>query len=136
MKSGNRMTWQRIFYSPIGVIVGIIVFVLLLRGGWSIHEKAVLAQQRLEQAQTELTDLQHQQKTLTDSINELSTPAGIEAELREKYHAVKEGESVAVIVDSSSTSDIDDATDTSEDSSASSTPHMSWWGSILQFIGF
>jgi len=130
MKSGNRSLWQRFFYSPVGIFVGLIIFILLLRGGWNIHQKALLAQQRLDQAQTELADLQQQQATLSSSISQLSSTAGIEAELREKYHAVKQGESVAVIVDTSKT-DSKNAT-----SSGTSTPHISWWGSIVQFIGF
>jgi cell division protein FtsB len=131
MKSGNRMTWQRFFYSPIGIIIGCVVLFLLVRGGWGIHQKALLAQQRLDQAQTELADLQHQQSSLSSSINQLSTPAGIEAELREKYHAVKEGESVAVIVDQASSSGAG-ATSTL----STSNHELSWWGSVLQFIGF
>ena len=123
------MTWQRFFYSPIGIVIGCIVLFLLARGAWDIHQKALLAEQRLDQAKTELSDLERQQQSLSSSINQLSTPAGIEAELREKYHAVKEGESVAVIVDQASSSEIGVATN------SSSTPELSWWGDIMQFIG-
>ncbi len=135
MKSGNRFTWQRFFYSPVGIVIGFIVFIFLLRGGWAIHQKALLAQQRLNQAQTELTDLQHQQLSLSNSINQLSTPAGIEAELREKYHAVKEGESVAVIVDNSKLGD-NEGGSSSQSTSSTTVSQLSWWGSVMQFIGF
>ena len=138
MKSGNRFTWQRFFYSPVGIFFGLIVFVLLLRGGWNIHQKALLAQQRLDQAQTELTDLQHQQVTLTSSISQLSTNEGVEAALREKYHAVKQGESVAVIIDNSKP-DTENTTSggvSSDSNISSSTSYLSWWGRLVQFIGF
>ena len=63
------------------------------------------------------------------SIAELSTTQGIEAELREKYHAVKEGESVAVIIGASSTGS------SSDNNSSVTSTKTSWWGSLLQFIG-
>jgi cell division protein FtsB len=136
MKSGNRSTWQRVFYSPAGIVVGCVVFILLIRGGLSIHEKADMAEQRLQQAQIELAGLERQQQTLSSSIDQLSTPEGIEAELREKYHAVKQGESVAVIIGSSSGDDVDSEGALSSSSLASSTSPSSWWGSVLRSIGF
>jgi len=101
--------------------------VLIVRGAWNIHEKALLAEDRLDQAKAELADLQSQKTSLSASIDHLSTPAGMEAELREKYHAVKEGESVAVIIDP----DADNATS----GQSTTTPPISWWGKLLRMIG-
>ena len=127
MKYGNKSLWKRLFYSPIGSLIGFIVLIFLIRGGLSIHQKALIAQIRLDQAQSELNNLQQQQQSLSNSISQLSTPAGIEAALREKYHAVKQGESVAVIVD--------DSVSTSSPSIASSTQESSWWGGWLRIFG-
>ena len=127
MKYGNKSLWKRLFYSPIGILIGFIVLIFLIRGGLSIHQKALIAQIRLDQAQSELNNLQQQQQSLSNSISQLSTPAGIEAALREKYHAVKQGESVAVIVD--------DSVSTSSPSIASSTQESSWWGGWLRIFG-
>jgi len=116
----------------------LVILVLLIRGAWGIHEKALLADHRLEQAKAELTGLQQQHDSLSASIGQLSTTQGIEAALREKYHAVKEGESVAVIVDTSTSVD-DNATGSpsqQNDLATSSMSRLSWWGSVLQFIGF
>ena len=132
MKYGNRSLWKRLFYSPIGILVAFVVLVLLIRGGLSIHQKAIIAQIRLNQTQTELENLQQQQLSLTNSISQLSTPEGIEAALREKYHAVKQGESVAVIVDSQNISN--NQSSSSQDVMA--TPSRSWFGNILNIIGF
>ena len=110
-----------------GIIVGSIALLLLVRAGWNIHEKAVVAGARLSEAQAELSGLEQQKAALSSSIAYLSTPAGMEAELRDKYHAVKEGESVAVIVD-------DDAGAAS--STATSTLSESWWHRFMDFIGF
>lgn len=131
MKYGNRSPWKRIFYSPVSIVIVCIIFILILHGAWGVHEKALIAQARLDQARAELADLQQQQSSLSASIAQLSTSDGIEAALREKYHAVKEGESVAVIVDTS-TSDNKNAS--TSQAFSTSTP-KSWWGNILQFIG-
>jgi len=136
MKYGNKSLWKRIFYSPVGIFIAAIVFIFILRGAWNVREKALLANERLEQTQMELSDLQNQQKSLSASIAQLSTPAGIETALREKYHAVKQGESVAVIVDNSATDDSSSSLDSTEQSNITTTTKLSWWGSFLKFIGF
>ena len=130
MKSGNRSIGKRLFYSPLGIVLACIVLFFLVRGSWSIHEKAILAEEHLSQSQAELNDLEDQQSSLSASIAQLSTTEGIEAELREKYHAVKSGESVAVIIDTSS------AGSSTEDAGISSVKENSWWESLLQTIGF
>jgi cell division protein FtsB len=132
MKYGNRSPWKRFIYSPVGIIIGCIGLYMLTRAAWNIHKKAVVADERLSQAQAELSSLEQQKESLSSSISYLSTPAGMEAELRDKYHAVKAGESVAVIVDdasgSASSSGVSDGT--------SSTPSSGWWSGLLNFIGF
>ena len=131
MKYGNRSPWKRFIYSPAGIIIGCIGLFILVRAAWNIHEKAVVADERLSQAQAELAGLEQQKESLSSSISYLSTPAGMEAELRDKYHAVKAGESVAVIVDDASSSSSSGAS-----SEASSTPSSGWWSGLLNFIGF
>ena len=140
MKYGNRSPWKRAFYSPVSVVIAGIALAFLIRSGWNIHDKAMLAEERLDQAKTELADLEQQKSDLTASIGKLSTPAGMEATLREKYHAVKEGESVAVIVDNSptSTGSSSMASNGEENYSQESDGNTktSAWGSFLQFMRF
>jgi cell division protein FtsB len=100
---------------------------MLVRAAWNIHEKAVVAGERLSEAQSELSSLEQQKEALSSSIASLSTPAGIEAALRDKYHAIKQGESVAVIVD--------DTPLPASSTEASSSP-SSWWSRLMSFIGF
>jgi cell division protein FtsB len=138
MKYGNRPLWKSLFYSPIGILIGIIVLILLIRGGLSIHQKAIIAGIRLDQTKAELADLQKQQQSLTNSISQLSTPDGIEAALREKYHAVKQGESVAVIVDNSTqvNSAQNNNYSMTDNSNIETTTKLSWWSSFLHLFGF
>ena len=56
MKYGNRSPWKRFFYSPIGIVFGCVALFFLIQGALSIHEKAVIAGQHLDQAKTQLSD--------------------------------------------------------------------------------
>lgn len=131
MKYGNSSSWKKFFYSPASIGIAIVMFGLIVRGGFNIHEKALLAQDRLDQTQAELVNLEHQKQSLSASIEKLSTPAGVEAELREKYHGVREGESVAVIIDPNESGKVSGAT-----TSGTSTPELTWWGKVLRLVGF
>lgn len=90
---------RKILYSPAVLIILAIIFVLLLRGSWSIYKKANLSMQNLEKERIELEKLVLREKNLASSLDYLKTDQGIENEIRSKFRAVKEGEQVAVIVD-------------------------------------
>jgi len=65
-------------------------------------------------------------------VSRLSTDEGIEAEIRSKYPAVKQGESVAVIIGDSNL-------DSSSNDTATSSiqiVHTAWWEKVLQMIEF
>ena len=68
---------------------------------------------------------------LTKEVDYLSTEQGVEAELRTKYRAVKEGESVAVIVDNSP----GQTAAVSEASSSVPANGGSWWTRLLHAVG-
>ena len=129
MKYGNyRSQGKRfnIFRSPITLVVAAIVLVVLAKATWSIHQKVLVSATKLTQAQAELNKLQSRQQTLSAEVSRLSTDQGIEAELRTKYRAVKEGESVAVILDDSNAAAI---------ATASTTEEVGWWHSLWSFFG-
>jgi len=127
MRYGNRSIWQRIIRSPLLNILLAVFVVVLVKATWSIHAKALESSVKLKEAQAQYHKLEDHQADLSNQINYLSTDAGVEAELRTKYRAVKEGESVAVIVDP------DSATADSGNAIASSTP--SFWSRIWSVFG-
>ena len=128
MKYGNHSVWKKFISSPVTFIVLIILFVFLSKAAWGIREKALLSAEKLRIAQNELIKLESRQKDLSNQIGYLSTDEGVEAELRTKYRAVKEGESVAVIIDTNPTN-IVSATSTSVNTKG-------WWQKLLQMLGF
>ena len=54
-------------------------------------------------AEDKVTELQQQKATLTSQINDLKTPEGVDAAIRDKYGLAKDGEGEIVIVDDTST---------------------------------
>ena len=130
MKYGNygRLGKRfKLFESPITLVVGLCVLVVLTKATWSIHQKVLASAAKLEQARAELDKLKTREADLSKQVSYLSSEGGIEAELRTKYRAVKEGESVAVIVD--------DGHQTATIENATSSDTTSWWHSILNWFG-
>ena len=129
MRYGKRSIWKRIISSPFTLAAVVVLFIVLARSTWNMYQKAHLSDTRLEQANSELAKLAQRQDELSQKVVYLSTEQGIEAEIRTKYHAVKEGESVAVIVDDQR------QTQTAAVVQATSTPVVSWWQRVLRFVG-
>ncbi len=92
---------RKIIYSPFFLILLGIVFFLIVKGVWNIYKKNTLSLENLKQEQTERDKLVSRQANLAASIDYLKTDQGIESEIRSKFRAVKEGESVTVIIDKS-----------------------------------
>ena len=131
MKPRNRSKWKSTLSSPFSLVIALILLLLLVKAAWSIHEKSNLSAERLDKANAELAKLQSDQVALAKRTDDLSTDTGIEAEMREKYRAVRPGESVAVIVDSSK------ALNQLNDVASSTTPaKKGFWRSLLKLFGF
>lgn len=127
MKYGNRSVWKRIVRSPATFVVVLIAFIFVGRSAWSMYDKANLSKSRLEQAAVTLAELDAHDKSLSEKVAYLSTEQGVESEIRTKFLAAQEGESVAVIVGD---------TKPVNDLQASSTMvRVSWWRRVLRMIG-
>lgn len=131
MRYGNSLPSKKFALSPL-VLVGLLfVLGLAIKATWSIYHKTVIETEKLSQASAELARLEVQKKDLEEEVKRLSTDQGIEAELRTKYRAVKEGESVAVILDNNNTAAAINTATTSPNNA-----DTSWLGKLLQIIGF
>ena len=99
MKYGKSGIWNKIISSPFTMVIILILFIFLFRVILDMREKLQLSNSRLQSSSAELAELQAHQNNLSQKIDYLSTEQGIEAELRTKYRAIREGESIAVILD-------------------------------------
>jgi cell division protein FtsB len=127
-RRNSRSRFRTIVGSPITLVLAILLLVLLGRGAYNIHAKAAESARKLADAETNLAKLETNRTNIQSRIAELSTDAGVEASIREKYHAVAPGESVAVIIDT----DADQqrggsAMAAAHASSTESDAGLSWW---------
>lgn len=97
------------------VVVLVIVFVFLARAAWGMYYTYRLSADRLDEAKSQLDGVKSQEQGLSQSIAELSTPAGVDAALRSNFRVTKPGESLAVIIPS-----------TAATSTPTSTPQGLW----------
>lgn len=102
-----------------------------MRAVLNINHKSETSKDRLAQAQMELANLEARQQEVSSKVAQLSTEQGIEAEVRTKFHAVKEGESVAVIIDGSQGANVVRAV--SPNDAIETKP--SWWRRVLGWVG-
>ena len=135
MKYSKSGLWKSIISSPITLVVIIFIFIFLVRAVWNMNDRLNSSLSKLETANAELKKLEDHQNSLTNKIKYLSTDQGIEAELRTKYRAIREGESVAVIVENDQTANVSQFASSSDDLSSQKMTKKGWFGRLLQFVG-
>ncbi len=99
---------RQLLYSKVTYIILFIIVLLLANSVWNIyfkHRDTRLERKKLER---EIATLEVQEAQLRAEIERLSTPQGVEEEIRSKFEVSKDGESVMVIVNPE-----EDDTDTS-----------------------
>ncbi len=99
MKYRKPGLFSKIMSSRLVLIVLICLFAFLTKVSFTMKDRLESSKNKLNLANSELTKLKNHQADLANKIQYLSTEQGIEAELRTKYRAIRNGESVAVIID-------------------------------------
>ncbi|MCX6715528.1 MAG: hypothetical protein NT077_00755 [Candidatus Taylorbacteria bacterium] len=128
--SRNRSHPHAILSSPITLILALIVLIFLARATAKIYTKASDGAIRLDTARSDLARMENKQADLQNRIQSLSTTEGIEASIREKYHAIEPGELVAVIVNTDTATKTNPIESRPDDSAG-----LSWWQQFLRVIG-
>ncbi|MDB5259388.1 MAG: protein of unknown function with transrane region [Candidatus Taylorbacteria bacterium] len=95
----KKKTLRRFMYSPWTLAALAIVVFLMAKGALNVNAKRQTSGEALGRAQLELGKLSERQKNLGTAVAYLSTPQGVETEIRTKFRVAKEGESVAVILE-------------------------------------
>ena len=75
-----------------------VLLIWLISLNFNIYQKEEIARSAAHDAQSQLASLQARQATLQQSINELSTPRGQEATVRQTFGVAKPGEGEIVVV--------------------------------------
>ncbi|MDO8575653.1 MAG: septum formation initiator family protein [bacterium] len=90
---------KKIMYSPFVIFALLIVAFFTVKGAWNAYLKVDISSEALSRTEAKSKSLKTQESFLKDQIKLLNTDEGIEAEIREKFRAVKPGEELNVIVD-------------------------------------
>ncbi len=124
MELNKKKTYRRFIYSPLFLLLLLSILLVLLKAVWGVYKKEEMSSNYLAREQLEFTKLKSREKELGKSVEYLKTEKGIEAEIRSKFRVVKEGESVAVIIDN----------DASNTAPISTTTSRSIWTRIYDII--
>ncbi|MEK7642295.1 MAG: hypothetical protein AAB392_00665 [Patescibacteria group bacterium] len=98
------------------------IIVVLSNSVRKVYNKKKSAEETLVRMQLEAVDLERRQKLLENMEDRLSTKEGLEFELKKKFNVVRQGESVAIVVES-------------ENNSSGSNKADSVWQKIKSFFG-
>ncbi len=90
-----------IYSAPTAVLLFIIIL-FLARASWNSYHTYSNSKASSNNSYLELKSLRDRENYLKERINFLNTDEGVEAEIRSKYKAVKEGEEMTVIVEDDS----------------------------------
>ncbi len=112
---------HRMLYSKVSITLLAILTILIIRGSIAVVQKERQSRKNLEKVEAELIVAKEREKTLEEDIKTLSTPTGIESEIRSKYNVRKEGEDVIIVVEPESQED-------------SSSTESSFWSKIRDWF--
>jgi|CXWK01.1.fsa_nt_gi cell division protein FtsB len=94
----KRQKNRKRLYSKVTIAGLLLVFLFLLHPTWKIFRKSMESKENLEQAQTELSELESRRTALARDVAYLETEGGRDQEIRNKFGVTKEGETMVVIV--------------------------------------
>ncbi|MFA5987519.1 MAG: hypothetical protein WC797_02630 [Candidatus Paceibacterota bacterium] len=97
----GRSIYRRVANSTLSIVVLVVLAVLVSRSLWDIYLKSRVSGEKQAETEKKLNDLLARKAELEYDIGRLSTPLGVEQELRSKYNVVKPGEE-AIVIDNKS----------------------------------
>lgn len=95
----ERKKLRKVLYSKATLVVLFLLVVVIGRGAWQIHQKAVIAQGERVQAARATEELNLRAQGLEKSLVRLRSPEGAEEEVRQKYTVARPSEEVVIVVD-------------------------------------
>jgi hypothetical protein len=85
-------------YSRGSFIILLSITVLLVRGAWGAWQKQRESGNNLARVEQELSSARGREQELSQSIERIKTPDGVENEIRQKFSVVRPGEEIVLIV--------------------------------------
>ena len=94
--------WKRLFYRImiwVCLLLLFAFFVAVALATWRVFTREGEARQAREDAAKQLHDLDARKAALTESLNKLDTPQGVDEEIRKRYELAKPGEKQIIVID-------------------------------------
>ena len=110
-------------YHRATLIILLLLVFLALRSNWIIYEKKRASDELKESSQARVDELKNRANEIEAKIEHLSTPSGVEDEIRSKFNVAKEGENIVIVLE-------DDSLDASSTQSK-----IGFWTKIWHFFG-
>jgi cell division protein FtsB len=98
---------RKVMYSRITIFIFFIIVIFLVRAVYDIYKKERMSAKSVASVEENYNDLKNRQNMLKSEIERLNTDKGIEEEIRSKFSVAKPGETVVVVIDSSSSTSTD-----------------------------
>ena len=98
---------RKVIYSRITIVVLFIAIVFLAKSVYDIFLKERMSAEDVSIVKKDYNSLETRQNMLKTEIDKLNTKEGVEEEIRGKFSVAKPGETVVVIVDSTSSTSSD-----------------------------
>lgn len=95
----TKKNTKKMWHSPLMLFVLLSVLLIFMYNMVGLIEKTRETSKKREMALKQIESLTDRQKYLETNIQKLQTENGTEETIRDKYHLVKEGEKMVVIVD-------------------------------------
>lgn len=89
---------RRFLYSPLTFIVIGILILIAGYNAWDMYQKSKRTDEALKKTEEAYNELVVRETFLEGKIKQLSTDAGVEAEIRERFGVAKAGEEVIVVL--------------------------------------
>lgn len=90
---------RRVLYSKFTIFILLAFIFLIGKAVWSAYNRVENSGESSDIAREELEKLKERELYLEDQIESLKTEAGVDALIRDKFKAVKEGEEMSVIIE-------------------------------------
>jgi len=98
LKEKNKI--KKIVYSWPVLIFLLIIVLLVGKGVWSVYKTQKISLENKQSSEKEYQELERRNNLIVSDLALLETDRGVEMEIRDKFQVVKEGEQLAVIIDS------------------------------------
>ena len=98
LKNKNKI--KKIIYSWFVLVLLLLVILLVGKGVWGVYQSEKISRQNKQFSEKRYNGLQDKSDLISSEIEVLETEKGVEAEIRDKFRVVKEGEQLAIIINS------------------------------------